>query len=105
VAYLEVADPADAIELKRPDRVAVHWLVNADPDDVAFLARALDGADWSGGVRVFVHGERESVKAMRAVLRDRGVPRESISISGYWARGRTEDVFQAEKREPIGRID
>jgi NADPH-dependent ferric siderophore reductase len=105
VAYLEVADPGDALELKRPDQVAVHWLVNTDADDVAFLVRALDGADWTGGVGVFVHGERESVKAMRAVLRDRGVPRESISISGYWARGRTEDVFQAEKREPIGRIE
>jgi len=121
VAYLEVADPADVLELKRPDRVAVHWLVNPDPADVAFLARALDRGEWppageegppageeqpaAGGVRVFAHGERESVKAIRAVLRDRGVPRESISISGYWARGRTEDVFQAEKREPIGRID
>lgn len=105
VAYLEVADPGDALELKRPDQVAVHWLVNTDADDVAFLARALGGVDWTGGVQAFVHGERESVKAMRAVLRDRGVPRESISISGYWARGRTEDVFQAEKREPIGRID
>jgi NADPH-dependent ferric siderophore reductase len=107
VAYLEVADPADILELKRPDQVAVHWLVNTDPGDVTFLARALDGGDWpsAGGVGVFAHGERESVKAMRAVLRDRGVPRESISISAYWARGRTEDTFQAEKREPIGRID
>lgn len=107
VAYLEVADPGDALELKRPEQVAVHWLVNTDPADVTFLARALDGAEWppAAGTQVFAHGERESVKAMRAVLRDRGVARESISISAYWARGRTEDVFQAEKREPIGRID
>ncbi|BCB77451.1 siderophore-interacting protein [Phytohabitans flavus] len=108
VAYIEVADPADVLELKCPEQVAVRWLVNPDPDDAAFLARTLDAGDWpvaTDAVQVFAHGERESVKAMRAVLRDRGVPRESISISGYWARGRTEDVFQAEKREPIGRID
>lgn len=114
VAYLEVADPADVLELKRPDQVAVRWLVNTDPDDAAFLARALSGKEQplagkeqppAGDVRVFAHGERESVKAIRAVLRERGIPRDAISISGYWARGRTEDVFQAEKREPIGRID
>jgi len=39
------------------------------------------------------------------VLARRGITRESISISGYWARGRAEDVFQAEKRLPIGKIE
>jgi NADPH-dependent ferric siderophore reductase len=87
----------------------VRWLVNPDPDDVGFLARALEQAERPaharrpGGAQVFVHGERESIKAARAVLRN--VPRDDVSISAYWARGRTEDVFQAEKREPVGRID
>ncbi|BCB91695.1 siderophore-interacting protein [Phytohabitans suffuscus] len=108
VAYLEVGDPADILPLKCPAQVDVRWLVNPDPDDAAFLARALDGGAWPvppGRVQVFAHGERESVKAMRAALRGRAVPREAISISAYWARGRTEDTFQAEKREPVGRID
>jgi NADPH-dependent ferric siderophore reductase len=107
VAYLEIGSPADILDLKCPEQVTVHWLVNPDPDDAGFLARAVDGGHWPdpSGVQVFVHGERESVKAIRKVLRTRDVPRESISISGYWARGRTEDVFQAEKREPIGKID
>jgi NADPH-dependent ferric siderophore reductase len=105
-AYLEIGGEADVLELKCPEQVSVHWLVNPDPADVAFLARAVDAGTWpDGAVQVFAHGERESVKAIRAVLRARGVPRESISISGYWARGRTEDAFQAEKREPIGQID
>jgi hypothetical protein len=34
----------------------------------------------------------------------RHASRERLSISGYWARGRTEDILQAEKREPIGGI-
>jgi NADPH-dependent ferric siderophore reductase len=106
VAYLEVDSEADLLDLKCPEQVTVNWLVNPDPDDVAFLARAVDAGPWpAGAVQVFAHGERESVKAIRGVLRARGVPRESLSISGYWARGRTEDVFQAEKREPIGQID
>ncbi|GIF67924.1 siderophore-interacting protein [Asanoa ishikariensis] len=106
-AYLEIAAPADILDLKCPSGVAVNWLVNPDLDDAGFLARAVDSGPWPdpSGVQVFVHGERESVKAIRAVLRTRAVPREALSISGYWARGRTEDVFQAEKREPIGKID
>ena len=42
---------------------------------------------------------------IRKILKDREVPRESLSISAYWAQGRAEDQFQAEKREPIGQID
>jgi NADPH-dependent ferric siderophore reductase len=106
VAHIEVTGPADVLDLAHPAGVTVNWLVNPDDSDTAFLARAMDGWQWPADpVQVFAHGERESVKALRAVLRARGVPREAISISGYWARGRTEDTFQAEKREPIGQID
>lgn len=109
VAHLEIADPADIIDVKTDAAIEIRWMVNPDPADTGFLARAVDPVQWPsyargpGGAQVFAHGERESIKAVRAVLRD--VPRGNISISGYWARGRTEDVFQAEKREPIGRID
>lgn len=109
VAHLEIGDPADIVPVATDASIEVRWLVNPDPTDTGFLARAVDPARWpaeareSGGVQVFAHGERESIKAVRSVLRD--IPRDRLSISGYWARGRTEDVFQAEKREPIGRID
>jgi NADPH-dependent ferric siderophore reductase len=109
VAHLEIADPADIIGVDTDASIDVRWLVNPDPTDTGFLARAVDPAGFPsyarepGGVQVFAHGERESIKAVRAVLRD--IPRDRLSVSGYWARGRTEDVFQAEKREPIGRID
>ncbi|MFT4010689.1 MAG: siderophore-interacting protein [Nocardioidaceae bacterium] len=105
VALLEIGDPADELPLRTKAAVEIRWLVNPDPDDTGFLARAVAAIDWPEGVQAFVHGERESVKAVRAVLRERAVPREALSISAYWARGRTEDVFQAEKREPIGKID
>ena len=105
VALLEVEDRGDVIPLRAPEHVDVQWLVNPATDDVDFLARAVDGVEWRDGVQVFAHGERESIKEVRRVLKQRGVPREAISISGYWARGRTEDAFQAEKRTPVGQID
>ncbi|RBP68022.1 NADPH-dependent ferric siderophore reductase [Brevibacterium sanguinis] len=84
-----------------PAGLTVRWV-----DDDAELLRALGSLDWPQGMpQVFAHGERETMKAVRRVLKDHEVPRESLSISAYWARGRAEDQFQAEKREPIGRID
>ena len=44
------------------------------------------------------------MKAVRAALKTRLSERDQLSLSGYWAYGRTEDTFQAEKREPIGQI-
>lgn len=74
-------------------------------DDEALIAAVRD-LDWAVGTpQVFAHGERETIKAIRRILKEREVPRESLSISAYWARGRAEDQFQAEKREPIGQID
>ncbi len=110
VALLEVEQEADTLELDAPAGVEVSWLVNEDTSDVGFLARAVDAAPWptdvtEESVQVFAHGERESIKAVRRVLKEREVPRGAISISGYWARGRTEDIFQAEKKTPIGKIE
>lgn len=110
VALIEVELQEDTLDLTAPSGVEVRWLINPDTSDVDYLARAIDAADWPqdvsvGAVQVFAHGERESIKAVRAVLKRREVPRGAISISGYWARGRTEDVFQAEKRTPIGKIE
>ncbi len=107
-ALIEIDSAEDAIDLERPAGVEVAWLVNPDVADTGFLARAAEDATWPverGAVQVFAHGERESVKAIRKVLRELGIQRDRISISGYWARGRAEDVFQAEKRTPIGQID
>ncbi|MFT4219386.1 MAG: SIP domain-containing protein, partial [Microbacterium sp.] len=76
------------------------------PHETARLANAVRDLEWRAGeVDVFAHGERESMKALRRVLFDeRALKRAQVSLSGYWARGRTEDRFQAEKREPVGQI-
>ena len=60
----------------------------------------------TGAVEVFAHGEREAMKQLRRILQTEwGLDRRNMSLSAYWAYGRTEDRFQSEKREPVGRIE
>lgn len=105
VAILETHE--HKVEVPHPLGVEIQWIVRGDdPYRPERLAEAVGALDWDtlGDVNVFAHGERESMKALRAVFREREIPRERLSISGYWALGRVEQEFQAEKRTPIGEI-
>ncbi|GAB3539780.1 siderophore-interacting protein [Arthrobacter tecti] len=108
VAFLEAGGPDDVINLQKPSGVDVVWVERGKRDDLTktLLASAVKSYEWPvGRVQVFAHGERESMKALRDVfLKERGLGKDQLSLSGYWAAGRTEDRFQAEKREPIGVI-
>jgi NADPH-dependent ferric siderophore reductase len=108
IAYLEVAGPEDELALAAPPGVALHWLHRGGvftPESTRLAAAVMEGAWLPGQVQVFAHGEREMVKALRRYLADeKGVDRRRMSLSAYWAFGRAEDTFQAEKREPIGQI-
>ena len=76
--------------------------VHRGGDTGAELEGAMRAVEWlDGPVHAFVHGEAEEImKSVRPYLRaERGVPRESLSISGYWRRGRTEDGFREWKAE------
>lgn len=100
-AFLHVS-PEDQLPLTAPAGLTVTWL---DETADGGLAAAVEELDWPDGrVDVFAHGERESMKELRRVFKDRGVERSQLSLSGYWASGRAEERFQAEKREPIGKI-
>src|SRR5690606_32211337 len=98
----------DELQLRAPEGVEVRWLHRGDAPagTTTILADAVAALPWrEGRVCAFAHGEREAVKALRDVLfAHRGLERSQVSISGYWAYGRTEDKFQAEKREPVGKI-
>jgi NADPH-dependent ferric siderophore reductase len=66
------------------------------------LEAAVRAVEWlDGRVHAFVHGEAEEVmKGVRPyLLKERGVARDQLSISGYWRRGRTEDGFREWKSE------
>lgn len=91
--------------IPEPDGARVQW-VDADHDEPgARLVDAVSALPWPDGrVQVFAHGERGAMKLLRPLLTERGVARADLSLSAYWAHGRTEDVFQAEKRLPVGQI-
>ena len=103
-----MTDASDEVPLTAPAGVEVRWLHRGGPftPETTRFAAAVEDAGWRDGrVHAFVHGEREQVKRVRAYLTDvRGVDRRQLSVSAYWAYGRAEDVFQAEKQTPVGQI-
>ncbi|MBE0009360.1 MULTISPECIES: siderophore-interacting protein [unclassified Arthrobacter] len=106
MAFLEVEDEPDRLDLTAPSGVELVWLYRRGATAGTLLAAALQQASWRDGrVHVFAHGERESMKQLRDVFFVKhGLERSQVSLSGYWALGRTEDRFQAEKKEPVGKI-
>jgi NADPH-dependent ferric siderophore reductase len=106
LAYLETSDPGEYLDATPPSGLQVSWLHRPEPgSQPQLLADTLAAGPWlPGRADVFAHGERESMKAVRAALRARLGDGDQLSLSGYWAAGRTEDVFQSEKRQPIGQI-
>jgi NADPH-dependent ferric siderophore reductase len=106
LAYLETSDPGEYLDATLPSGMEVIWLHRPQPgSQPRLLADALLAGPWlSGQADVFAHGERESMKAVRSALKSRLGDGDRLSLSGYWASGRTEDVFQSEKRQPIGQI-
>jgi NADPH-dependent ferric siderophore reductase len=83
----------------------VVWVDEDHDAPGAELVAAVEALPWpEGRVQVFAHGERGAMKALRPLLAARGVSRAELSLSAYWAAGRTEDAFQAEKRLPVGQI-
>ncbi|MFI8414439.1 siderophore-interacting protein [Paeniglutamicibacter gangotriensis] len=106
--YLEVSGPEDEVRLDPPAGITVHWLHRGGyytPENTK-LEETVRNAEWhEGSLQVFAHGERETMKSLRAYLNgERGVDRRAMSLSAYWAYGRAEDEFQAEKKSPIGQI-
>ena len=96
---VELDDEADRQELTSPGDLHVTWL-RADGSDTALLeaVRALEFP--AGPVHAFVHGEASSVRAVRRhLLVEREIPREALSVSGYWKRTRTDEEWRADKAE------
>ncbi|MGO4432220.1 siderophore-interacting protein [Paenarthrobacter sp. RAF9] len=108
VAYLEVDSEADILPIAAPVGLELRWLlrggVPAGSSDL--LLEALRTTEWlPGKVDVFAHGERGYMKGLREIFFvQRGLERSQVSLSGYWAQGRVEEVFQAEKKLPVGKI-
>ncbi|MGG7574889.1 siderophore-interacting protein [Streptomyces sirii] len=100
-AFIEVAGPEERQDLATPAGAEITWLHRGGAPVGRELVAAVRALDFpSGEVQAFVHGEAGFVKELRRLLRvERGVPRESLSISGYWRAGHDEDGWQASKRD------
>ncbi|MDJ1132235.1 siderophore-interacting protein [Streptomyces iconiensis] len=100
-AFIEVAGPEEEQPLDVPLGAEVVWLHRGNTPVGQKLTAAVLGLDFPPGrVHAFVHGEAGFVKELRRFLRlDQGIPREQLSISGYWRLGSDEDGWQAAKRD------
>jgi NADPH-dependent ferric siderophore reductase len=104
-AFIEVSGPEE--EQKIDSDVDVVWLHRGERPIGEPLVEAVRALDFpEGRVHAFVHGEAGCVKELRRLLRvERQIPREDLSISGYWRLGHNEDGWQASKREWNARVE
>ncbi|GAA2926392.1 siderophore-interacting protein [Streptomyces mexicanus] len=104
-AFVEVAGPEE--EQKIDSDVEVVWLHRGDRPVGEALVEAVRALRFpEGRVHAFVHGEAGCVKELRRLLRvEHAIPREQLSISGYWRLGHNEDGWQASKREWNARVE
>ncbi|WP_418956101.1 siderophore-interacting protein [Streptomyces tritici] len=100
-AFVEVADAAEEQKLATAAGIEVTWLHRGERPVGAPLVEAVRAFDFpAGDVHAFVHGEAGAVKELRRHLRlEREIPRERLSISGYWRLGKTDEAWRAIKRE------
>ncbi|WP_307869277.1 siderophore-interacting protein [Nocardiopsis sp. B62] len=99
--FVEVDNAAEEQHLTdRPD-VSVTWLHRDGGVPGSLLVPAVRALEFpSGEVRAFVHGEANFVRDLRRLLRvELALPKEHLSVSGYWRLGRDEDGWQASKPE------
>ncbi|WP_423920977.1 siderophore-interacting protein [Frigoribacterium sp. 2-23] len=106
VVIVEVENADDELDLAAPSGVEVQWLHRLGRPHGAPLMAALRALETPPSpLTVFAHGERGAMKEARVLFQEEwGVERAHLSLSAYWALGRAEDRFQAEKAEPIGAI-
>ncbi|MFB8178453.1 siderophore-interacting protein [Streptomyces sp. NPDC055966] len=103
--FVEVSGPEE--EQKIDSDAAVVWLHRGGRPVGEALVAAVRGLDFpEGRLHAFVHGEAGFVKELRRLLRvEKQIPREDLSISGYWRLGHNEDGWQASKRDWNARIE
>ncbi|WP_406335154.1 siderophore-interacting protein [Streptomyces sp. NBC_00203] len=97
-----VDSPAHEPALPLPENGEVTYVHRHGTDQENQLEAAVRDMDWlPGRVHAFVHGEAQEVMhGLRPhLLTERGLPRDQVSISGYWRRGRSEDGFRVWKSE------
>jgi len=101
LVFAEVEDPAEELRLETPGDLQTIWVHRRGTGRSEALVAAVEQADFpSGRVHAFVHGDAGFVRQVRRHLRaDRGIAAASMSVSGYWRRGSTDETWRADKRD------
>ncbi|MFC8080897.1 siderophore-interacting protein [Streptomyces sp. NPDC057307] len=99
--FIEVEGADEEQKIAAPAGAEVVWLHRGSRPVGEALVAAVRALDFpAGDVHAFVHGEAGFVKELRRHLRhDRQIPRERLSISGYWRLGQDDEAWRAVKRE------
>lgn len=101
-ALLEVEDEGDVVELGSPGRLDLSWIKRRGAGrSPSLLLDAVATAELPGSHgQVFLHGEAGMVRVVRRhLILDRGLPKESLSATGYWKQTRTEEGWREDKPE------
>ncbi|SDJ42117.1 NADPH-dependent ferric siderophore reductase, contains FAD-binding and SIP domains [Frankineae bacterium MT45] len=96
---IEVAGPEDEVAIDTS--LPVTWLHRGSQPVGSQVVAAVNALTFPAGrVDAFVHGEAGFVKQLRRLLlNERGVPREQLSISGYWRVGSDDEAWRAAKAD------
>jgi NADPH-dependent ferric siderophore reductase len=100
VVLVDDADHEPALPARAGAEVTfLHRATLAEGESLEASVRAMEFP--AGRVHAFVHGEAQEVMhGIRPhLLKERGLERDQVSISGYWRRGRTEEGFREWKQE------
>jgi len=87
-AIIELFDERDRQEVDAPDGMRIHWLTRTGAPGSAALP-ALRELAFTGTPYAFAVGEQAlAAGARRHLVKERGVPKELVTFSGYWRMGR-----------------
>jgi len=100
LVFAEIGRAGEEYPLATRGGVEVSWIVRDGAPYGEKLVDAVLAAGYpQGDVEGFVHGNAEMVRPLRRyLLRDQGLAREHLSISGYWRSGMTDEGWRASKR-------
>lgn len=106
---IEVPDERDELDLPTAASTRLRWIHTAcsplgPGEELVAAVRALELPDCD--VQAFVHGEASWVRELRSHLRfERGIPRERLSVSGYWRAGAADEQWRARKRAWVASVE
>ncbi len=101
--FLEVEDRSEVVDLESSGDLHLTWLFRDGRarGSSDLVLDAIAGMEFpSGPAHAFVHGEAGMVRAVRRhLIIDRGLPKETLSATGYWKLSRTEEGWREDKPE------